>query len=88
MIYLEKGKANAETDSEELALVFEEQGFIRLTGRKRFGKVLINACKKTAKHYGIPMLAAGVMYRTMGGSEFVLFVIGVFTFSVVRECFD
>lgn len=88
MIYLEKGKANAETDSEGIALILEEQGFTRLTGYKYFGKLLLDAIKKGVKHYGIPMLAAGVVYRAMDGNEFMLFVVGVFAFSIVRECFD
>jgi len=88
MIYLQKGDANAQTTCEELAIEFEKQGFVRLTGRKHFGKVLLNATKKAILHLVIPALAASALFSAMDGTEFAPFVIGIFAFSVVRDWFD
>lgn len=84
MIYLEKDGVKVSTNDGEVAMMFEDDGYTKIQGRRYWGLVISKAAKKAVLDFVLPTLGGLVLFHFCEGRDYAAFVLGAYMLSIIR----
>jgi len=84
MIYLEKDGVKVSTNDEDVAVMFEAQGYVRIRGWQRVVLISGQAIKEVTLEWFIPVAVGLALFHFCEGREYAAFVLGAYMLYIIR----